>query len=356
MAERMIERFRVGILGATGAVGQKFVELLAGHPWFTITAVVASDRSAGKPYREAVAWMGGSAIPGEVASLTVKTSSESVDCDFVFSGLDATVATEIETDYASRGLPVISNAKNYRMDPAVPLLIPEVNPEHISLIEKQTWPHGGFIVTNPNCATVGLVSAIKPLHDAFGLEALHVTTMQALSGAGYPGVPSLDIQGNVLPFIEGEEEKVAMEPLKLLGSISNGEVAELEIPISVQCNRVPVVDGHLLSISVRLERSAKHEDIVSALQGFTASIDGLNLPSAPERFIQYFDDDRYPQPARHAMLGNGMTVSVGRLRPCAVLDFRFVTLVHNTIRGAAGGAILNAELLVSRGYISNSGI
>lgn len=350
----MKERFRIGILGATGAVGQKFVELLAGHPWFKITEVIASHRSAGKPYQEAVSWVGGSAIPTEVASLTVQTASDSVDCDFVFSGLDASVATEIEADYASRGIPVISNAKNYRMDPTVPLLIPEVNPEHVSLIDHQTWPQGGFIVTNPNCATVGLVSAIKPLHDAFGLQALHVTTMQALSGAGYPGVPSLDIQGNVLPFIEGEEEKVAMEPLKLLGSISNGEVAALEIPIGVQCNRVPVVDGHMLSISVRLERSAEREEIVSALQGFTASIDGLNLPSAPEKFIQYFDDDRYPQPARHVMLGDGMTISVGRIRRCAVLDFRFMALVHNTIRGAAGGAILNAELLVSRGYISNS--
>ena len=343
--------FRVGILGATGAVGQKFVELLAGHPWFEVVAVIASARSAGKTYREAVYWTGQAQMPEAVSDLIVGGITDSVDLDFVFSGLDASVAGEAEGDFASRGIPVISNAKNYRMHKDVPLLIPEVNPEHTRLIEKQRWTNGGFIVTNPNCSTICLVAAVKPLQDVFGIEALHITTMQAISGAGYPGVPALDILGNVIPFIGGEEEKIESEPLKLLGRISDEGVVPLEIPISAQCNRVPVIDGHLISISARLSGSPTVEAVREAILEFKSPIEGLELPSDTGEFIRLFDDDRYPQPARQSTLGNGMVVSVGRLRRCPILGTRMVALAHNTVRGAAGGAILNAELLIRQGYI-----
>jgi len=347
----MSKRYRIGILGATGAVGQKFVELLDGHPWFETAELIASDRSAGKLYREAVTWMGIAPIPKAVSEMTVKRAADSITCDFVFSGLDSSVATELESQFASEGLPVISNAKNFRSDPTVPLLIPEVSPEHLSLIQKQSWPNGGFIVTNPNCSTVGVVCSVKPLHDAFGVDALQITTMQALSGAGYPGVSSLEIQGNVLPFIGGEEEKLETEPLKVLGSAVDSEVQRPEISISAQCNRVPVVDGHLISISVQLKEKSSLEDVERVIKNFISPADVIDLPSSPDQFLHFFDAPECPQPARHCMLGGGMTVSVGRLKACGVLDYRFVSLVHNTIRGAAGGAILNAELLVSKGYI-----
>lgn len=346
-------KYRVGILGATGAVGQKFVELLDGHPWFEVTAIVASERSAGKTYRHAANWIGQAPLPDAVGDLVVHGAKDAIECDFVFSGLDASVAEEIESDFASRGFPVISNARNFRMRADIPLLIPEVNPDHIRLIDSQKWPDGGFIATNPNCSTVGLVSAVKPLHDAFGIKALHVTTMQALSGAGYPGVPSLDILGNVVPYIDGEEEKIALEPRKLLGTMTETGVDWLNIPISAQCNRVPVVDGHLLSVSLTLEGSPSLDAVKSALKGYETPISGKSLPSAPEKFIEFFDDPRYPQPLRQGMLGRGMTVSVGRLAECPVLGHRLVALSHNTIRGAAGGAILNAELLISEGYITH---
>jgi len=353
----MKNRIRVGILGATGAVGQKFVELLDGHPWFEITELIASERSAGKSYRDATGWLGRKAIPDTMANVTVRGVKEKSDCDIVFSGVDSSVATELESGYASEGLSVISNARNFRMDPTVPLLIPEVNPEHVSLIKSQTWPNDGFIITNPNCSTVGVVCSVKPLFDAFGLQALHVTTMQALSGAGYPGVSSLDIQGNVLPFIAGEEEKVETEPLKILGtfvdSVPSPVVNNEEFAISAQCNRVSVVDGHLISISVRFKENASLEDVESAFRNFNSPSEVAGLPSSPDEFLTFFEDPNGPQPVRHVMLGGGMTVSVGRLKRCSVLDYRFVALVHNTIRGAAGGAILNAELLVSKGLIKS---
>ncbi len=343
--------FKVGILGATGAVGQKFVELLDGHPWFEVAALIASERSAGKRYRDAVNWTGNRPMPGAVMNFSVRGIPEFMDVDFVFSGLDASVAGEAEADFASRGIPVISNARNFRMHRDVPLLIPEVNPEHTRLIEQQNWPDGGFIVTNPNCSTVCVVSAVKPLQDAFGIDALHMTTMQALSGAGYPGVPSLDILGNVIPFIGGEEEKVESEPLKLLGSLTGKGIRFLQIPVSAQCNRVPVVDGHLISISVRLKGSPPLEDVREAILGFRSPIEGMALPSDPGEFIRLFDDDLSPQPARQSFLGGGMTVSIGRLRRCPIFGVRMVALAHNTVRGAAGGAILNAELLIKQGYI-----
>ncbi len=244
-------KLRVGILGATGAVGQQFVRLLDGHPWFEVTALAASERSAGRPYREATRWVLGSEIPAALADQEVVLAQPGLPCDFVFSGLDANVAGDLEAAFAASGVPVISNARNHRMDPAVPLLIPEVNPDHTALIDRQSYGDG-FIVTNPNCSTVGLVCALKPLHDAFGVEQVHVVTMQALSGAGYPGVPSLDALGNVIPYIGGEEEKMAAEPLKLLGALGADGVQEATFTVSAQCNRVPVIDGHLLCVSVAL--------------------------------------------------------------------------------------------------------
>ena len=248
---------------------------------------------------------------------------------------------------------VISNARTYRMQDEVPLLIPEVNPDHTALIERQRWGRGGFIVTNPNCSTVGLVCALKPLVDAFGVEAVQVTTLQALSGAGYPGVASLDALGNVVPYIGGEEEKMATEPLKLLGRLAGGRVEPASFTISAQCNRVPVLEGHLECLSVKLRREADVEAVRAAFLGFRSPIDGLDLPSAPERLFHVFDEAHFPQPRRHADLGGGMTVSIGRIRPCPVLDVKFVALVHNTVRGAAGGAVLNAELLIRQGYLKH---
>ena len=347
-----MRKLQVGILGATGAVGQKFVEILDGHPWFEITALAASDRSAGKPYREAVNWIGSRPIPDYLADRVVERASPGIACDFVFSGLDASVAGEIEGQFADAGYPVISNARNYRMQDDVPLLVPEVNPDHIRLIDQQKREGGGFIVTNPNCSTVGLVSALRPLEDAFGLEAVQVTTMQALSGAGYPGVSSLDALGNVVPFIGGEEEKLATEPRKLLGRLVDGRVEFLDVRVSAQCNRVPVLEGHLEAVSIKFRRHATAADVREALTSFRSPIHAFGLPSAPKTFIQVFEDDRSPQPRRHADLGRGMTVSVGRIRPCEVLDVKFVVLVHNTVRGAAGGAVLNAELLVKEGYLA----
>jgi aspartate-semialdehyde dehydrogenase len=342
---------RVGILGATGAVGQQFIRFLQGHPWFRITALAASERSAGKAYAEAANWLGSEPIPDEIASMEVLVARPDLPCDIVFSGLDAGVAGEIEGAFASAGYPVISNARNYRMEPDVPLLIPEVNPGHAALISRQKWGNGGFIVTNPNCSTVGLVCALKPLQDAFGIEAVQVTTMQALSGAGYPGVASLDALGNVVPFIGGEEQKMAAEPKKLLGTLGEKGVELADIRVSASCNRVPVIDGHLASVALRFGRRVEVAEVIAALENYDNPVGRYNLPSSPEHFLRVFSEDRFPQPRLHAGLGRGMTVSVGRVRPCEVLDIKMSVLVHNTIRGAAGGAVLNAEYLVATGYI-----
>ena len=344
-------KLRVGILGATGAVGQKFVSLLAEHPWFEVTVVAASERSAGRDYSEAVNWIEEGQIPDAVAGLEVQLArpdNTDLDCDFVFSGLDASVAGDVEEALARAGYPVISNAKNFRMAADVPLLIPEVNPDHLALIDRQDWGSDGFIVTNPNCASVGLAMALKPLHDAFGLEKVHVTTMQALSGAGYPGVASLDALGNVVPFIGGEEDKVETEPLKLLGGLD----APASFTVSAQCNRVPVVDGHLATVSLSFEqRSVSIKAISQAIQNFRPPSETTGLPFSPSTPLQLLDVDNGPQPRTHVGQGNGMTVTIGRLRPCPILGVKFVCLVHNTVRGAAGGAILNAELLASRGRL-----
>ncbi len=345
---------RVGILGATGAVGQTFVRLLDGHPLFQITALAASERSAGKPYAEAANWTADTMMPESVAGMTVQYVDDDLPCDLVFSGLDASVAGDVEAGLAAMGLAVVSNAKNHRMRADVPLLIPEVNPDHLALLDRQAGP--GSIVTNPNCSTVGLAMALKPLHDAFGVEAVHVVTMQALSGAGYPGVPSLDALGNVVPFIGGEEEKMAVETRKILGTLADGGIADAEVIVSAQCNRVPVIDGHTEAVAVRFRTPASAADAAEAMRSWRGALVGMDLPAgslptAPETPLVVFDDPRWPQPRRHANLGGGMTVSVGRVQDCPVLGVKFVVLSHNTVRGAAGGAILNAELMLATGRI-----
>ena len=351
------QKLRVGVLGATGAVGQQFLRLLDGHPWFDVTAVAASERSAGKPYAEAARWMLSDPLSDAVAAMTVQACTPDLPCDLVFSGLDAAVAGDIEGAFARAGYGVVSNARNHRMQADVPLLIPEVNPGHTALLDRQTFDPGGagFIVTNPNCSTVGLVCALKPLHDAFGVEAVHVVTMQALSGAGYPGVPSLDALGNVIPHIGGEEDKMATEPLKLLGTLGADGVENAAFAVSAQCNRVPVIDGHLLCASVRLTGSPSADAVREALRTAPDPLADLNLPSSPARWLVVDDAPDAPQTRRHVGRGNGMTVSVGKVQPCPVLGVKFVALVHNTVRGAAGGAILNAELLVAQGRLRARG-
>ncbi|MBW1976290.1 MAG: aspartate-semialdehyde dehydrogenase [Deltaproteobacteria bacterium] len=349
-----MKKYRVGVLGATGAVGQQFLNLLNGHPWFEVVAVAASSRSAGKKYLDATGWL----LPGEpprwLEDMVVQECTPGDELDFVFPGLDSTVAGEIEWRFAQNDIPVISNARNYRMNPLVPLLIPEVNPEHIQLIPAQKKKHGfrrGFLVTNPNCATVGLVLGLFPLWRSLGIEKIVVTTMQAISGAGYPGVPALDIEGNVLPFIPNEADKIQSEPGKILGQIVDGQLVHAKIRISAQCNRVPVRDGHLLSVSLKLKKRASRDEIVATYREFTSPLSEWNLPSAPLHPVVFVDEPLRPQPQRDAFRDGGMAVTVGQLSPCEVLDWRLVILVHNTIRGAAGGAILNAEWLHVNGLL-----
>ncbi|MEX2464013.1 MAG: aspartate-semialdehyde dehydrogenase [Balneolaceae bacterium] len=351
-----MSNYKVGILGATGAVGQKFIRLLEDHPWFTIKALGASERSAGKKYRDAANWIESSPMPGAISELVVRdcVASEFNDVDFVFSGLDASVATEIEGEFARAGIPVISNAKNYRTDSTVPLLVPEVNPGHISLIDSQTFTddNSGWIVTNPNCVVVPLTMTLKPLQDRYGIKSVILTSMQAISGAGYPGVPSLDILGNVIPLIGGEEPKIHAEPMKILASLGDSGLTHANFPIQATATRVPVINGHMLSVVVELEKRP-HDiaDVVKLIKEWKSPIAGLGLPSAPEYPIHLFDDERYPQPRLHADSEKGMQTAMGRLRMSNVLDIAYIAMAHNTIRGAAGGAILNAELLVKKGYI-----
>jgi len=347
--------YRVGVLGATGAVGQKFIHLLRNHPWFKITALGASERSAGKTYREAANWVESTEMPDDIAEITVSTCDPAkMDVDFVFSGLDSNVATDIERAYAEAGIPVISNARNYRQHETVPLMVAEVNPDHLELIGRQTFdPKGrGFIVTNPNCVCIPLVLALKPIFDEYGVEEVILTSMQAVSGAGYPGVPSLDILGNILPYIGGEEEKIGMEPLKLLGKLGSNGVTPADFPVQATAVRVPVIDGHLLSVTVRLSKKPKDiEEVQQVIRGWKNPIAELDLPSAPAIPVRLYDDFRYPQPRHQSLAENGMQVGMGRLRMSNVLDVAFTALGHNTIRGAAGCSILNAELLHAKGYL-----
>jgi aspartate-semialdehyde dehydrogenase len=346
----MSKKYRVGILGATGTVGQRFCQLLENHPQFEITALAASDRSAGKPFVEACAWKLAGAMPENIKEIVVSPIEPPLDCEIIFSSLPSNVARETEEAFARAGYPVISNSSSFRMDEDVPLLIPEINAEHLGLIENQRKNRGfttGFIVTNPNCAVVSFAPPLAALEQKFGVESVIVTTMQAISGAGYPGVASLDITDNVLPYIAGEEPKVETEAQKILGKFLDGEIKKADFVVSAQCFRVNVVDGHMASVRVNLRENATLEEVRDAIENFPS----LNLYSSPKQFIVVTDEPSRPQPRLDRDAGNGMTITVGRLFPDTIFDYRFVALSHNTVRGAAGSAILNAELLIDKGVI-----
>jgi aspartate-semialdehyde dehydrogenase len=358
--------YKIGILGATGMVGQRFIQLLENHPWFQVTWLAASDRSSGKPYEEAVRWKLDTPIPAAVAKLPVSPATPEQNPDgvpeIIFAALDTDIARELEPKFAAAGCAVISNSSAFRMQADVPLVIPEVNADHLALIPQQNWNGAnksgqkrGYIVTNPNCSAIGLVMALKPLAERFGLRSVFVSTMQAISGAGYPGVASLDIVGNVVPFIKNEEEKLEAETRRLLGKLENSQVTLLDAKVSAHCNRVAVEDGHTESVSIELVRKPSREEILVAWREFRP-LKGQNLPTAPEQPVEYNPAEDRPQPRLDRMRGRGMTATVGRLRPCSLLDWKFTVLSHNTIRGAAGAALLNAELLASQGKLLPSGL
>jgi aspartate-semialdehyde dehydrogenase len=345
-------QIEVGVLGATGTVGQQFVRLLDGHPWFKLTWLAASERSEGKRFTDAAPWRLSQPMPDAVRNAPVQPPTPGSGPRLVFSALDASVATEIEGAFAEAGHVVVSNARNYRMDPHVPLLVPEVNAEHLGLLKGQSEAKGwtGAIVTNPNCSTVFLAMSLAPLRQ-FGLKAVMVTTMQAVSGAGYPGVASLDIVGNVVPFIPGEEEKIESETKRILGTMNGVAVHPHAVTISAQTTRVPVLDGHTESVSAAFERSADLEAVKAAFESFSGAPQRHGLPSAPRQPIVYLSEPNRPQPRLDAERDGGMAVFVGRLRPCPVATVKFVALGHNTVRGAAGAAILNAELMKAEGLL-----
>ncbi|HXY31797.1 MAG TPA: aspartate-semialdehyde dehydrogenase [Gemmatimonadaceae bacterium] len=351
---RMRAPIPVAVLGATGAVGQTFVRLLKGHPWFSLAEVAASERSAGKCYRDGVNWLEG-ALPDDVAAMRLAACDpEAVRSPVVFSALDAAAATDIEATFAAAGRHVLSNARSYRMEADVPLIIPEVNPDHLHLLHRQRSQRGwkGSIVTNSNCSTMVVAMALAPIHQEFGVRDLFVTTLQAVSGAGYPGVPSLDILGNVIPYIGGgEEEKIETETVKILGALEGDGIRPAPMRVSAQVTRVPVEHGHTVCLAMSLERRANAESVTKALRDWDSAVRSLALPSAPAAPLVVTDAPDRPQPRRDAMAGGGMTVTVGRVRPDPILDLRLVAMGHNTIRGAAGASILNAELMVARGLV-----
>ena len=345
-------RQKIGILGATGMVGQRFIQLLENHPWFEVAWLAASDRSSGKPYGEAVRWKLDTPLPDRIAKMPVSPADPEGAPRVIFAALDTDIARELEPKFAAAGCAVISNSSAFRMQEDVPLVIPEVNAEHLPLVERQSWrkESGGYIVTNPNCSAIGLVLALKPIVERFGIEAIFVSTMQAISGAGYPGVASMDILGNVVPYIKSEEEKMQAETLKLLGRLNGTVVEPLPAKMSAHCNRVAVEDGHTESVSIKLGRKATREELLAAWAEFTP-LRGRDLPTAPAQPVEFLPQEDRPQPRLDRMRGHGMAASVGRLRPCTLLDWKFTVLSHNTIRGAAGAALLNAELLVSLGKL-----
>ena len=341
----------VAVLGATGSVGQRFIALLDNHPWFEIVALTASERSAGKSYGEAASWMQASPLPAHIAEMTVLPTEPGLPCRLVFSALDSKTAREIEGPMADAGHFVVSNASAHRMDPDVPLMVPEVNPDHLDLVHSQSWKNGGAIVTNPNCSTIGLVLALKPLVDTFGLEQVHVVTLQALSGAGVPGVSSMAIIDNLVPYIGNEEDKLETEPAKILGRLQDGGIEPNDVTLSAQCNRVAVLDGHTECVSVLLAQRASQDEVQRALRDFTSVPQELRLPSAPQQPVHVTSLADRPQPRLDRDRDGGMALTVGRLRPCPLFDYKFVALSHNTLRGAAGGSILVAELAVVRGLV-----
>ncbi|HZA98036.1 MAG TPA: aspartate-semialdehyde dehydrogenase [Gemmatimonadales bacterium] len=349
----MSAKIPVAVLGATGTVGQKFVRLLADHPWFEIAAVAASASSAGRRYAEATRWREPLALPAHVGDMIVRECAAPLPARIVFSALDAEVAGPIEQAFAQAGAYVVTNTRTHRMEADVPLLIPEANADHLSLIDRQHQERGwkGAILANPNCSTAALAMALAPLHRAFEVQRLFVSTMQAVSGAGYPGVASLDIVGNVIPHIGGEEEKIERESRKVLGTLSDGLVQAAEFAVSAHTNRVPVVDGHMMTVSIGFSRRVSPEEAAAALRRFRAPPCVAGLPSSPALPIEVDDRPDRPQPRLDLDRGHGMAVTVGRIRACPVLDIRMVVLGHNTIRGAAGQAVQIAELLVAEGRV-----
>jgi aspartate-semialdehyde dehydrogenase len=350
-----MQRIDVGVLGATGMVGQQFIAQLASHPWFRLTWVGASERSAGQAYRNAAPWRLPVSIPSEVADLVVQEAKPGAGNppELLFSAMDASVAGEIEEAFAKAGHFIVSNARNHRMAQDVPLLIPEINSDHLALIDAQRKARGwsGALVTNPNCSTIVLSLALAPLRQ-FGLKSVAVTTLQALSGAGYPGVASLDAVGNIVPFIGGEEAKIESEPKKILGTFEGGVVVPHPVVLSASTTRVPVVNGHTVSTSVALDQSPSLDDVRHALASFSGPPQKLKLPSAPPHPVVYLSEENRPQPRLDVDRDGGMTVTVGRLRPCPIFGYKFFALGHNTIRGAAGAAVLNAEQMVAQGVLS----
>jgi len=342
-------KLSVGVLGATGTVGQKLITLLDEHPFFEVRELVASERSAQKPYREACNWKQETFIPRAVAELVVKSTDEPLESKILFSGLDSSVAGPVEENYAKAGHIVISNSKNHRMEPDVPLVIPEVNHDHLDLTKVQK--RKGALITNSNCSTMFLAMVLAPIQREFGIEAVHVTTMQAVTGAGYPGVASMDILGNVIPYIASEEEKMESETLKILGTLAGDHVIPADFKVSAQCNRVAVYDGHTETLSIKLRKRATPADLRACLEAFRGLPQELRLPTAPERPIIVFDEVDRPQPARDVWKERGMAACVGRIRPCPVFDVKMVIMGHNTIRGAAGAAILNGETYLKKGYL-----
>jgi aspartate-semialdehyde dehydrogenase len=349
-----VRRRTVAVLGATGAVGQSFVRLLQGHPWFDLVCVAASERSAGKPYAEAAKWLGTEPMPDNVASMVVSPCDpRMVDAELVFSALDSSVAGEAEAAFAKAGCFVLSNAKNYRMDPDVPLVIAEVNPDHLDILESQQKRRGwkGGIITNGNCVAIVGALPLAPIQQAFGISKVFASTMQAVSGAGYPGVPSLDILGNVIPLIKDEEPKIETELQKFLGTPKNGLIESAPFKVSSHANRVAVEHGHTICMSVELVKKASPGEVTAAIEAWTGAAEARGLPSAPERPVQMATSPDRPQPRLDANAGKGMTVTVGRVRADTIFDIRMVVSGHNIIRGAAGASVLNAELLVKRGMV-----
>ncbi len=351
MSEKPPRRIPVAVLGATGTVGQKFVRLLAEHPWFELMAVAASEQSAGRVYGEVVRWRETVPLAPRIAAMTVRRSAPPLDTPIVFSALDAGVAGPIEQAFAQAGAVVVTNTRTHRMEDDVPLMIPEINDDHLALLRRQrearAW--SGGIVANPNCSTAALVLALAPLHRAFGVEKLFVSTMQAVSGAGYPGVASLDILGNVVPHIGGEEEKIERETCKILGAVETGRVTPASIVLSAHANRVPTVDGHLMTVSVGLGRRVSPAEAIVAMRDFRGSDRVRSLPSSPNPPVEVDERHDRPQPRLDLERGGGMAITVGRVRPCPLLDLRLVLLGHNTIRGAAGAGVQIAELLAAEG-------
>ncbi len=345
-------KIEVGVLGATGMVGQHFIQFLRNHPWFEVAWAGASDRSAGKKYREATQWRLNGAMPNTIGDLTVRECKPGSAPRLVFSAMDAAVATEIERAFAEAGHTVVSNSRNHRMESDVPLLVPEINASHLQILSRQKRERGwaGQIVTNPNCSTITLTLALAPFKQ-FGITKVIVTTMQAISGAGYPGVASMDIIGNVVPYIGSEEEKMQQETQKILGEFSADRIESLAAKVSAHCNRVPVVDGHTITVSVELRQKPTLEQLRAAIDSFRGLPQERDLPSAPKQPVLYMEQQDRPQPRRDVERENGMAIFVGRLRECPVLDYKFVALGHNTIRGAAGAAILNAEVMYSQGLL-----